>query len=44
MRFWLDKGVDGVVLEGTHALFEVDDLSLDEPPIEKDPIRVCFNI
>lgn len=43
MKFWLDKGVDGVMVEGSHTLFEVDDLTLDEPPEEKDVIRVILN-
>ena len=29
--FWLDFGFDGFMLEGVHALYEVDDVTLDEP-------------
>ncbi|XP_064608495.1 maltase 2-like [Liolophura sinensis] len=31
MRFWLDKGVDGFRVDAIQTLFEVEDVSLNEP-------------
>ena len=28
---WLERGVDGIYLEGVQAIYEIDDLYLDEP-------------
>ena len=30
-RFWLRRGVDGFRVDAIQTLFEVDDVSLDEP-------------
>ena len=32
MRFWLERGVDGIRVDAIQKLFEVSDLSKDEPP------------
>ena len=31
LEFWLDFGVDGFILSGIEAMFEVDEILLDEP-------------
>ena len=37
-RFWLDKGVDALQVEGVHVMFETDDVQMDEPVIERDDV------
>ncbi|XP_041359919.1 maltase 1-like isoform X3 [Gigantopelta aegis] len=32
LRFWLERGVDGIRVDALQKLFEVTDLSLNEPP------------
>ncbi len=31
LDFWLEKGVDGVLIDDMHALFEAELVTLDEP-------------
>jgi len=34
----LEKGIDGVLADGTHVLFETEEVTLDEPPNEREEI------
>ena len=37
-KFWLEKGIDGILADGVHILFETEEVTLDEPPTEKEDI------
>ena len=40
--FWIEKGVDGILFDDVHTIFEHEDVTLDEPVNEliEDPISV----
>ena len=30
-RFWLEKGIDGILIDDIQVLFEADEVNIDEP-------------
>ena len=47
VRFWVERGVDGLRVDAVATMFEVEDLSLDEPPSGRpgfdDPVSILFS-